>query len=63
MKLVKLFFNAVVAWALGLAFIAVTLYFVNDGADFTKTDLMGFGLLTILASGLLMLFLYLPSLY
>ena len=63
MKLVKLFLNAVVAWALGLAFIAATLYFTNGGADFTLTDLMGFGSLAIVASGLLMLFLYLPSLY
>ena len=63
MKLVKLFFNAVVAWMLGLAFIAATLYFTNGGADFTITDLMGFGSLAIVASGLLMLLLYLPSLY
>ena len=63
MKLVKLFLNAVIAWVLGLAFIAATLYFTNGGADFTLTDLMGFGSLAIVASGLLMLFLYLPSLY
>ena len=63
MKIVKLFLNALVAWALGLAFIAVTLYFVNDGVDFTTTDLMGFGVMAVVASGLLMLVLYLPSLY
>lgn len=63
MKLVKLLFNAVVAWAMGLAFIAATLYFSNGGADFTMTDLMGFGVLAVVASGLLMLVLYLPSLY
>ena len=63
MKLVKLLFNAVVAWALGLTFIITTLYFANDGADFTTTDLMGFGVLAVVASGLLMLVLYLPSLY
>jgi hypothetical protein len=63
MKLVKLLFNAVVAWALGLAFIAATLYFSNGGADFTPTDLMGFSVLAVVASGLLMLVLYLPSLY
>ena len=55
MKLVKLLFNAVVAWALGLAFIAATLYFSNSGADFTTTGLMGFGMLAVVASGLLML--------
>lgn len=63
MKLVKLLFNAVVAWALGIVFIAATLYFSNSGADFTPTDLMGFGVLAVVASGLLMLVLYLPSLY
>jgi hypothetical protein len=63
MKLVKLFFSAVVAWAGGLVFICATLYLSNDGADFTTTDLMGFGVLAVVASGLLMLALYLPSLY
>ena len=63
MKPVKLFFTAVAAWALGLAFITATLYFTNDGVDFTTTDLMGFGVMAIVASGLLMLLLYLPSLY
>jgi len=63
MKIVKLFFSAAFAWALGLAFIATTLYLSNGGADFTVTDVMGFGVLAIVASGLLMLILYLPSLY
>lgn len=63
MKLVKLLFTAMVAWAVGLAFIAATLYFSNGGADFTTTDLRGFGVLAVIASGLLMLVLYLPSLY
>jgi hypothetical protein len=63
MKLIKLFLNAIVAWALGLAFIFANLYFANGGSDFTSTDLMGFGVLATVASGLLMLVLYLPSLY
>lgn len=63
MKLVKLFLLALIAWALGIAFIAVTLYFSNAGVDFTVTDLMGFGVMAIVTSGLLMLALYLPSLY
>ena len=63
MKLAKLLFNAVVAWVIGLVFIAGTLYFVNDGVDFTVTDLMGFGVMAVVASGHLMLLLYLPSLY
>jgi hypothetical protein len=63
MKLVKLFFIALLAWALGIAFIATTLYLSNGGVDFTVTDLMGFGVMAVVASGLLMLVLYLPSLY
>lgn len=63
MKLVKLFFIALIAWALGIAFIAAILYISNGGADFTITDLMGFGVMAVVASGLLMLVLYLPSLY
>jgi hypothetical protein len=63
MKLIKLLCNAVIAWTLGLAFIAATLYFTNGGVDFTTTDLMGFGVMAIVTSGLLMLVLYLPTLY
>lgn len=63
MKIIKLLLSAVAAWAIGLAFIATTLYFTNDGSDFTTTDVMGFGTLAVAASGLLMLVLYLPSLY
>jgi hypothetical protein len=63
MKLVKLLLNAIVAWALGIAVIAAMLFFSNGGADFTMTDITGFGVLAVVASGLLMLVLYLPSLY
>ena len=63
MKLLKLFLFAIAAWALGIVFIAATLYFSNGGADFTRTDVMGFGVLSIVVSGLLMLVLYLPGLY
>jgi hypothetical protein len=63
MKLLKLLLTALVAWALGLASIAAILYFSNGGADFTLTDVSGFGVLAIVVSGLLMLALYLPSLY
>ncbi|HEU4834794.1 MAG TPA: hypothetical protein VFS90_10280 [Pyrinomonadaceae bacterium] len=63
MKLLKLFLNALVAWILGLAGIAVVLYFSNGGVDFTVTDLTGFGVMAVVVSGLLMLVLYLPSLY
>ena len=63
MKPLKLFLSALIAWVLGLAFICTTLYFSNGGADFTMTDIMGFGVMAMVASGLLMLVLYLPSLY
>jgi hypothetical protein len=63
MKLLKLLLTALVAWALGVASIAAILYFSNGGADFTLTDVSGFGVLAIVVSGLLMLALYLPSLY
>ena len=63
MKIIKLILSAVAAWTLGLAFIAATLYFTNNGVDFTTTDLMGFGTLAVAASAVLMLVLYLPSLY
>lgn len=55
MKILKLILSAVIAWTVGLAFIASTLYFTNNGADFTATDLMGFGTLAVAASGVLML--------
>ena len=63
MRFLKLFLNAIVAWALGIVVIATLLYFGNNGADFTFTDISGFGVLAIVVSGLLMLVLYLPSLY
>ena len=47
MKIIKLCFSAIAAWALGLAFIGTTLCATNDGADFTTTDLMGFGTLSL----------------
>ena len=59
----KLLLNAILAWTLGIASIAVILYFTNGGADFTIIDVTGFGVLAIVVSGLLMLVLYLPSLY
>ena len=63
MKIVKLLLNATIAWGLGLISIAAILYFSNGGADFTMTDLTGFGSMAIVVSGVLMLGLYLPSLY
>ena len=59
----KLLLNAVVAWIAGLIFITVNLYLSNNGADFTFIDVTGFGVITIVVSGVLMLLLYVPSLY
>ena len=63
MTILKLLLNAIVAWIFGVAVIAAMLYFANGGADFTVTDISGFGVLAVMLSGLLMLVLYLPSLY
>ena len=63
MKLLKLLLNALIAWILGLAAIAAVLYFSNGGVDFTVTDFSGFGVMAVVVSGVLMLVLYLPSLY
>jgi len=61
--ILKLILTAIVSWVLGLLFISTNLYFTNDGIDFTLADIMGFGVMAIVASGLLMLAVYLPSLY
>ena len=63
MKILKLLFSAVAAWAVGIVFIAAVLYFKNGGVDFTVTDVSGFAVMAVVASGLLMVVLYLPSLY
>ena len=60
---IKFLLNALVAWVAGCLFITATLYFSNAGADFTITDIMGFSVLSIIASGILMLVVYTPSLY
>jgi hypothetical protein len=41
MTIVKLLFNALLAWALGFAFIAATLYFANDGPDSDRGSSFG----------------------
>ena len=61
--ILKFVLNAFVAWLIGCLFITVTLYFSNSGVDFTITDITGFSVLSIIASGILMLAVYTPSLY
>ena len=60
---IKFLLNALVAWVAGCLFIIATLYFSNGGVDFTTTDIMGFSVLSVIASGILMLAVYTPSLY
>jgi len=50
MKVLKLLLNALVAWTFGIAAITTVLYFSNDGADFTITDLTGFGVMAVVVS-------------
>src|SRR4030095_9542537 len=63
MTALKLILNAVIAWIAGFVFIAASLYFSNGGADFTVIYLTGFVVIYAVTSGVLMLVLYLPSLY
>src|SRR5687767_13743952 len=61
-NILKLLISALAAWLVGLVLVTIALYLSNDGADFTLHDFMGFGFLLLPASGLLMLFVYLPGL-
>lgn len=60
--ILKVFIAMLAAWIGGLAVILLQLYFGNGGSDFTFTDFMGFGVLFVAASGLLMLAVYFPGL-
>ena len=62
-KVGKLILTAFTAWLIGLGMIALRLYLSNGGADFTLTDVMGFGILFVIASGLIMILVYLPGLF
>jgi hypothetical protein len=42
--------TAFAAWIAGLMFIAAVLYFSNGGADFSVTDIAGFGGIVIIVS-------------
>lgn len=59
----KLFLAFAVCWIAGLSVILILLYFGNGGSDFTLVDFMGFGVLFVAASTLLMLLVYLPGLF
>lgn len=60
---IKLLLNAAVAWVAGIIFVTANLYFSDNGGDFTTEDLMGFGIMSVVGSGLLMILVYLPGLY
>ena len=62
-KIFTLLISAVAAWIAGLSVILGLLYFTNGGADFTVTDLMGFGVLFLVVSTVMMLLVYLPGLF
>lgn len=62
-KMAKLFLTAVAALIGGLVVILMLLYFVNGGSDFTLTDFMGFGVLFVVTSTILMFAVYLPGLF
>lgn len=62
-KIFKLILTAFAAWLTGLGMIALRLYLSNSGVDFTLTDVMGFGSLFVIASGVIMLLVYLPGLF
>ena len=62
-RILRYIASALAAWWAGLLVIGAILYFSNNGSDFTVTDIMGFGVLAVVASGILMLVIYLPALY
>ncbi len=62
-KIGKILLAAITAWLGGLITILTLLYFGNGGSDFTLTDFLGFGILFVIASGVVMLLVYLPGLF
>jgi hypothetical protein len=62
-KIARLLLAMIAAWLGGLIVIFTLLYFANGGADFTREDVMGFSVLFVVASTLLMLGVYLPALF
>jgi hypothetical protein len=59
----RLLLTAIVSWLAGLLVIAGVLYFSNGGADFSVPDILGFGGLVVVGSGLVMILWYLPTLF
>ena len=62
-KVFRLLLAGIAAWLTGLAVILMWLRLSNGGSDFTLNDIQGFGVLFVVASGLLMLIVYLPVLF
>jgi len=60
---VRIFVTAVVAWIAGLVLISAVLYSSNGGADFSVTDIAGFGGIIIVGSAILLLVYYLPVMF
>ena len=58
---IRMFVTAVVAWVSGLVLVSAVLYSANGGADFSFTDVAGFGGIIIIGSAILLLIYYLPA--
>lgn len=60
---IRMFVTAVVAWVSGLVLVSAVLYSSNGGADFSFTDVAGFGGIIIVGSAILLLIYYLPAMF
>lgn len=60
---IRIFVTALLAWVSGLVLVCAVLYSVNGGADFSFTDIAGFGGIIIIGSAILMLLCYLPAMF
>ncbi|HEX5703241.1 MAG TPA: hypothetical protein VFX97_08600 [Pyrinomonadaceae bacterium] len=60
---IRMFLTALVAWVSGLVLVSAVLYSSNGGADFSFTDIAGFGGIIIIGSAILLLIYYLPAMF
>ena len=58
-----MFVTALVAWVAGLVLVGAVLYSSNGGADFSLTDIAGFGGIIVVGSAILLLLYYLPVMF
>lgn len=62
-KIFKLILTTLAAWLIGVVTIGIKLLLSHSAAHFTLADVVGFGVLFVNASCMLMLFIYLPALF